>query len=321
MGTGLFCPVLVSPRPGGVALFGRSPTGELFYQEREGSGWGPTESLGVPVAHIAGCALEVPVGWQLAACPASGGDVALFATSPEGDLLHMAGRCGQWGTFECLGTPASEASGFDIPIGLTGAFTACSVGPGRAHVFALGQDGNLLHTSQDGAGWTGFESLGATGGDGAMPLVEALSACACGETALAIFFRGARGDLLLKWWDGARWSAFVSLGSPEIADLAYPAITVPAPLTGPPAACSWGANRLDVFARGSRGELLHKCWDGTNWSGFVSLGMPADGDTAIPFAGAVTACTSGVGRLDVLARAVDGHLYHGYWDGAWQHEA
>jgi hypothetical protein len=37
-------------------------------------------------------------------------------------------------------------------------------------------------------------------------------------------------------------------------------------LASAPAACSWGPNRIDVFARGSRGDLLHASWDGSRWS-------------------------------------------------------
>ena len=96
----------------------------------------------------------------------------------------------------------------------------------------------------------------------------------------------------------------------------YPAVTVSTPLTGPPAACSWGVNRLDVFARGARGEILHKSWDGRAWSPFVSLGMPVDAERRwLPSAGAVTACTWGSTRLDVLTRAVDGNVYHAWFDG------
>ncbi len=37
----------------------------------------------------------------------------------------------------------------------------------------------------------------------------------------------------------------------------------------------------------------------------------------LPFLGPVTACTWGENRLDVFARALDGHLYHACWDGGW----
>jgi hypothetical protein len=99
-------------------------------------------------------------------------------------------------------------------------------------------------------------------------------------------------------------------------------LTFAAPLTGPPAVCSWGPARMDVFIRGSAGEMLHKYWNGRDWSGYESLGMPqrqgipAEG---IPFTGAVAASAGGPNRLDVFARALDGALYHARWDGTWDH--
>ena len=36
-------------------------------------------------------------------------------------------------------------------------------------------------------------------------------------------------------------------------------------LAGDPAASSWGADRLDVFAPGRDGQLWHRFWDGTQW--------------------------------------------------------
>ncbi len=84
--------------------------------------------------------------------------------------------------------------------------------------------------------------------------------------------------------------------------------------------CSSRAGRLDVFVRGPGGDLLHKGWNGEGWSGFESLWMPLTRDAEpqrLPFLGPVTACTWGENRLDVFARALDGHLYHACWDGGW----
>jgi hypothetical protein len=92
------------------------------------------------------------------------------------------------------------------------------------------------------------------------------------------------------------------------------------PLSGPIAACSSGRFRISVFARGLGGEVVHKWWDGRVWSRFVSLGMPVTADSeSEPLAstGAVAACTWGENRLDVFTRAVDGGLYHAWWDGSW----
>ena len=315
IGTGLFCPVVVSPQPGRVALFTRSATGALFHQEKDDSGWGPRPSLGVPVARSKGSELDVPVDWQLAACGGEANEIDLVARSPDGDLLHMAWTSEGWGAFECVGAPATVPANVAIPVGLASPPAVCRSEPGRIDVFALGQSGEVLHAVKNGEGWGPFDSLGVPparlAGDGqTAPGAEAVAACSCGPSRIAVFRRGARGDLLLKWWNGTRWSEYASLGSPEIPDESYPAVTVPARLTGPPAACSWGPTRLDAFARGPSGELAHTWWDGSDWSGFDSVGLPLAEDHVIPLTGVVAVCSSGVNSCDVVAGAVDGRLYH-----------
>ena len=67
------------------------------------------------------------------------------------------------------------------------------------------------------------------------------------------------GTLWDRYWDGASWHPWESLGG-ELA-------------IGPtPAASSWGADRLDVFATGIDGETWHRWWDGTRW---VDVGAAA----------------------------------------------
>ena len=259
--------------------------------------------------------MDVPVDWQLAAC-GGGSDtedadgVELVARSPDGDLLHA--RLGTDGRvrFECLGAPAAAPAGRAIPLGIVSPPAACHGAPDRLDVFAVGQAGDLLHAVRSGGEWTPFDALGAPAG---APPAEAVAASSCGPSRIAVFRRGSAGDLLLKWWDGAVWSGYVSLGSPQIPDPSYPAVTAPAPLTGPPAACSWNPTRLDVFARGPAGDLAHAWWNGADWSSFESLGLPAAGGRAVPLSGAVTVCSAGAGTCDAVAGAVDGHLYHATW--------
>jgi hypothetical protein len=128
---------------------------------------------------------------------------------------------------------------------------------------------------------------------------------------------------MMKRWDGTAWSGFESLGSPGERDPVYPAVTFPTPLAGPPTVCSWGPDRIDVFARGIHGDALHRVWNGEYWSEFQSLGMPIQEKTSgsvLPFTGVLTACSWGLGRLDVFGRAIDGQLYHAWWDGDWDHD-
>ena len=73
----------------------------------------------------------------------------------------------------------------------------------------------------------------------------------------------------------------------------------------------------DVFARGQRGDLLHKWWDGKDWTGFESVGCPATPEGAlIPFTAASIACAWGKFQLDVFARGSDGKLYAATWSGS-----
>ncbi len=316
IGAGLFCPVAVSPAPDRVVLLARTAAGELVRRERSpDGGWGNARLLGVPTARSAGGGMDVPVDWQLAACGGGSGgsgaeSIEVVARSPDGDLLHMRQLGGGRPRFECLGAPAAVSGGRAIPVGIASPPAVCRGGGGRLDIFAVGQSGELLHAVRSGGEWAPFDALGAP--DGASPL-EAVAACGCGPSSIAVFRRGSAGDLLLKWWDGAAWSRYASLGSPQVPDPSYPAVLAPAPLTGPPAACSWGPARLDVFARGSFGDLVHACWDGADWSSFESLGLPVSAGQAVPLSGYVSACSAGEGVCDVLAGAVDGRLYHAVW--------
>jgi hypothetical protein len=328
IGRGFFCPVAVCPARERITLFARGATGELFFKEWQGTEWSEFHSLGIPIAHLDSSQELVPADWLFTACSGGPDRIDLFAGSPDGELLHMTRAGSQWGAFECLGGPATMKGSVSIPLGLAGPPAACSGRPERIDVFVAGQSGELLHTSWNAGAWSEFESLGAPTVEIAkiqqlLPLSGSLGACSCGADRMGVFIRGPLGDLKLKWWDGTTWSEFASLGWPQVLDEVYPAVTVPAPLTGPPAACSWGPDRMDVFARGPDSDMLHKRWDGRVWSPFESLGMPTTSGPeprCIPFTGAVTACSWGANRVDVFARALDGNLHHAWWDGSWDHD-
>jgi hypothetical protein len=79
---------------------------------------------------------------------------------------------------------------------------------------------------------------------------------------------------------------------------------------------SWGANRLDVFTRGTNNVLCHKSWDPTyGWSAWEQI---PGGPTLTSGPGAVS---WGPGRIDVVARVADGSIGHwGYESGVWGYE-
>jgi len=81
-------------------------------------------------------------------------------------------------------------------------------------------------------------------------------------------------------------------------------------LTSGPEASSWGAGRVDAFARGQDNGLWQISWNGGGWSPWFSVG---GGLTSDP--GAVS---WGPNRIDVFARGQDNGLWHIAWNGsAW----
>ena len=300
---GWFSPAAASCGEGEVALFGRSARGELMHRRLERGEWGPIISLGVPGG-------GVPLEWPVSACRTDKDEIHLVARGAEGELLHGSFRDGTWSGVECIGSPA----GLDgAPLGLAGAPSACSRQVGKMDVFAVGSAGALLHTTWDERGFGEFESLGGIEGGTSRsgPVPGAIAACSCGPRAMAVLSRGPEGDVLLKWWNGRRWSGFESLGAPQEPDATYPAVQRAVRLTSAPIACGLPAPRLDVFARGPRGDLLHKRWEGGSWSEFESLGWPSSPHTGgrIPLTGFSMTCAWGGDRLYVLARGADGNLH------------
>src|SRR5712691_11873423 len=267
-------PAVVATGDRGAILFARGETAELVVLRYDGVAWSERCSLGIPLAQVSGTRPHrVPIDWPIAAC-ASGADVHLLARGAEGELTHGTLHGEHWSGFECIGSPANWIGGIAIPMGLASAPTACSRTPGQMDVFAIGSAGALLHSFWDGTQFAEFESLGGVARDGRQeePLSGSISASVCGQDMIVVA-RGAAGDLVTKRCEGSTWGPFVSLGTPHEPDRIYPAVPCPVPLAGAPIACGGGASRVDVFARGQRGDLLHKWWDGKNWSGFESLGL------------------------------------------------
>ena len=239
LGQGLFCPLAVATAPGRLSLFARSPAGDLVCRRWENGGWQEPAYLGVPRARREGSATRIAIDWQLAGCAGEGDTVLLFGRSPDGELLYRRLTGDLAGDFECLGAPAGMFGTMAIPLGVAGLPTVCAAASGGVDLFVVGHDGQLLHAALREGAWSGFEPLGMAtarlaGTERPVPLPSALAACRCGLERRAVFVRGAAGDLLLKWWDGARWSDWRSLGSPELPDPLYPAVTVPAPLKAAP---------------------------------------------------------------------------------------
>jgi hypothetical protein len=90
--------------------------------------------------------------------------------------------------------------------------------------------------------------------------------------------------------------------------------TVGSGIAGDPAAVSWAPGRLDIFARGTGGELLHKFFEG-GW-GPGGLGGPLE-VCGPGIAGDPAAVSWAPGRLDIFARGTGGELLHKFFEGGW----
>jgi hypothetical protein len=78
-------------------------------------------------------------------------------------------------------------------------------------------------------------------------------------------------------------------------------------LTSGPASASWGANRIDAFARGLDSQTWHTWWDGTQWNAWQPLGGSLTADPS--------AVSWGANRIDLFVRGSDNALWHQWWDG------
>ena len=124
-------------------------------------------------------------------------------------------------------------------------------------------------------------------------MTSAPGAVSWGFNRIDVFVKGTDNALWHKWWNGASWSGWESLGGV---------------LTSAPTVSSWGDNRLDVFVKGTDNALWHKWWDGASWSNWKSLGGVL---TSAP--GAVS---WGFNRIDVFVKGTDNALWHKWWNGA-----
>jgi spore germination protein YaaH len=101
-------------------------------------------------------------------------------------------------------------------------------------------------------------------------------------------------ELLLKFTPTTPWS---SLGGV---------------ITAGPDASSWGADRKDVFVRGTDNALWHRWRDTAGWHGWERLGgVLASGPSAVSW---------GPNRLDVFVRGTDNALWHKWYDTAGWHD-
>jgi hypothetical protein len=79
-------------------------------------------------------------------------------------------------------------------------------------------------------------------------------------------------------------------------------------------AVSWGTGRVDVFARGTRGDdeewLWHNWRQGRGWNGWNSAPYGGPGQGSQRIGGSPGAVSRAAGAIDLFAADRNGRVYH-----------
>jgi hypothetical protein len=213
-----------------------------------------------------------------AVCSWGEGRLDVFGIGTDGQMYHKWYQNG-WQPWESLGGQFSPNA--------LGNAAAVSWGPGRIDLFAIGANHDLVHMWFGGGAWHSWESLGGTFLKGLGPAVSSWS-----TGRLDIFVVGTDNKIYHKWFYNT-WGGFENLGGYAI---------------GSPCAVSKEPNQIDFFYKGSSSNLVHRYWNGANWSSEENLGGP------FPYTGMGVSSRS-AGLLDFFGSGTDSELWHMYWQG------
>jgi hypothetical protein len=155
------------------------------------------------------------------------------------------------------------------------------------HVFALGSDSAVWQNVLRGGSWSGWVSLGGAGTSA--PAATARR----GTNYLDLDVRGTDNAIHHRSFvPGSGWSAWSSIGGN---------------LTSAPSLNSQEPGVLNVWARGTDGQLHQKAWTGTAWRDWEPLGGG--------LLGAPAALSRIANHVDMFVRGTDRALHQRYWRG------
>ena len=170
-------------------------------------------------------------------------------------------------------------------------------GAERVDVVVRGTNG-FYWTYWTGTGWTGWAPLGSpsSGADGDPAVVS------WAPGRLDVFVRGAN--------DGKLWQKFTDNGGASWSDWLKP-VGDDGVLASAPEVSSRDRGLLDVFVRGTDGNVYQRWWDGGRWNDFwVSHGQPPSGTKGEP-----GTASQDVGHSDLFVRGGDDKLWQRAWNG------
>jgi hypothetical protein len=133
--------------------------------------------------------------------------------------------------------------------------TAVATGGGNIHVFAQGNDRNILHSfgnPSSGKAWSGWRSEDLAGGT----LTSAPTAVVTSDGFIHVFARGDERNIWHNFWNGETWSGWK-------ADLAKDTF-----MSGLATVESLDKLQLHAFAQADDRSIVHSVLTGKTWSGW-----------------------------------------------------
>jgi hypothetical protein len=202
------------------------------------------------------------------------GDMVVLARGTDGTIYerHVAG--GAWSPWASIGGEAASGP------------AAAAYGD-AIHAFVVATDGAIWQNVLRAGSWSGWTSLGG-GGTSAPAAISRR-----GTNYLDLDVRGTDNTIFHRSFvPGSGWSPWSSLGGN---------------LTSAPALNSQDPGVLNVWARGTDGQLYQRAWTGTAWRGWEALGGG--------LLGAPVVLSRAESHVDVFVRGTDRALHQRWWHG------
>jgi hypothetical protein len=206
------------------------------------------------------------------------GDMVVLARGDNGAIYerHLAG--GAWTHWRSIGGQTTSGP------------TAAAYGD-AIHAFVVGMDFAVYENVLRHGSWSGWTSLGGVASSAPSAIARR------GTNLLDLTVKGSDNAIHHRVFQpGAGWSPWASIAGG---------------LTSAPALNSQQSGVLNVFARGTDGQLWQRSWTGAAWTEWMPLGGG--------IIGAPSVVSRRENQLDLFVRGTDRSLFQRWWtvEGGW----
>lgn len=208
---------------------------------------------------------NVPPPLTNPACASWGpGRVDCFLVGGDGRMYHTYSDQASSGDYRdfspWIQEPGAPPDGFDRGAGI--AVTAW--GPGRLDIMAITREGDVAHTYYDQNAWQlpNWEFVAYPGNVG----VTEIGCDSWGANRIDCFTRGKNRHVYQVRWDGISWGTFDMgpLPTGVFTDNSFLGV----------AASTYASNSSHQVVVAIDGNVYHRKWDGSAWSGWNNGGKP-----------------------------------------------